>query len=469
LKDWYSAFEQSRPATWRSPEGVVFYGTERIMDAMDAEVYFQGVRTLRTSGVKAVQFSPDAHVGNGCSVGAIVVSDAKDGVILPSVVGVDIGCGVRGWTTDVAAADLPRDRLRNLLRSMQKRIGTGRGRGSGVAIEGAQLERILLAGHHAHDDLPFDPAEAPMLEEPGIPADNRWAAHAISDKAFANGLRTVGSMGGGNHFGEVQRAEVVDADRCARWGIGDQSVFVMFHSGSRGLGNIVGLEAVSRLVRHFATWKIPTQDRDLVYAPIGTDEFHQYHRQMREAINFAVANRTFMGAAVAEAFEENGLRRPRLLYDILHNTARFERLGGGKAQVLVHRKGATRALPPGHPGNPQPYRESGHPVFIPGSMGTASYILVGQPGSEASFYSVCHGAGRLMGRGQARRSIRLDDFTGALDEAGVLVNERAIGDLIDEAPQAYKDVDEVVKSVVDAGLCRVVARLWPLANMKGTD
>lgn len=454
-------FHRTAPATWRSPEGIVFYGTEPIMEQMDAEVYFQGVKTLNTPGVKSVQFSPDAHVGKGCSVGAIVVSDAKDGVILPSVVGVDIGCGVSVATTEIDADDLSHTHLLELLRSMQRRIGTGRGRGSNVDIDATMLENILQCGNAA-----LNQDDDGRLEEFGGSED---AQRTISNKAFANGLHTIGSLGGGNHFQELDRVEVIDTETCAAWGLTNNAVVSMTHTGSRGLGNIVGTEAIMRLSRHFAAWKIPVQDHDLVYAPINTPEFGLYYRQMREAITFAVANRTYIRDFVGQAFEENGFPRPNLLYDILHNTARFERLGDGKTKVLVHRKGATRALPPGHYSNPTPYRETGHPVFIPGSMGTASYILVGQPGSEASFYSVCHGAGRQMGRNQARKNIPMDDFKDALESAGVVVNERNIGDLLDEAPQAYKDVDEVVRSVVDAGLCKVVARLWPLANMKGTD
>jgi tRNA-splicing ligase RtcB len=432
------------------------FASARMVESGELENALQQVRNVAALPgiVRASYAMPDIHWGYGFPIGGVAAFNLDEGVISPGGVGYDIGCGVRLLRTDLALDDA-RDRLPALLHELSRSVPTGTGRGGDVDVGTRELKDVtkkgarwaVAQGYGDEDDLERS-EDAGALEgaDPG----------QVSERAYARGGNTLGSLGAGNHFLEVQAVdEIVDVDGARSLGLDQDGLCVMIHSGSRGLGHQVCTDFLREMERAAGRDRIELPDRQLASATFAGSVGQRYFGAMVAAANFARANRQVMTQRVRQAFRSIFGSGPRveLVYDVSHNIAKVERYDG--REVVVHRKGATRSFP-------------GQPVLIPGDMQRASWVLEGLESSlERSFGSTCHGAGRVLGRREAKRRIRPEDLKRQLDDAGVLVKVGKMALLVEEAPQAYKDVSEVVEVCEGAGLSRRVARLRPLAVLKG--
>jgi tRNA-splicing ligase RtcB len=418
---------------------------------------------------------PDAHWGYGLPVGGVVAFDPDDGVVSPGAVGYDIGCGVRLLRSNLRKPDLATlaDAIADAL---HRHVPCGVGSTGSVHLNRDELDRVLTRGAAWAVSKGMGWAgDLERCEEGGTLAGAD--PDAVSDGAKGRGRDQLGTLGSGNHFLEVQEVDEVYDDETARvFGLERGGVTVMIHCGSRGLGHQVCTDHVRDVSRKLAGWGIALPDRQLACAPLSSPEATAYLGAMRAAANFAWANRQCIVHGVRRAFEEV-LRRSAeslglsLVYDVAHNIAKMEThalSGGRRTRCLVHRKGATRAFPAGHPDVPAPYRGVGQPVLVPGDMGRYSFVLVGRPGAMAhAFGSSCHGAGRQMSRTQAVKDTRGRDLVAELAQAGVTVRYEGRDTLREETSEAYKDVAHVVRVCEGADLCRVVARLRPFVVVKG--
>lgn len=413
---------------------------------------------------------PDIHEGFGLPIGG-VMAVAEDGVISAGAVGMDINCGVRLVRTDLKGRELGAPRLRELMLAVEDHIPTGVGKQSKHrALSRRVFERVAHAGVRGivNEGLVTE-RDLDYIEEGGCLKGADLGV--VSREAYKRGEVQLGTLGGGNHFIEFQEvAEVFDAELAGRMGLFAGQLTVMVHTGSRGFGHQICTDFSRSLLPVAQKYGIELPNKGLACAPIDSAEGRQYFQAMACAVNFAFANRQIIAYDIGRAFGRVFGREPdelgmHTVYDVAHNIAKWERHGGRR--VLVHRKGATRALPSGHEENPRPYRENGHPALIPGSMGTSSYVLVGTELAAETFFSVNHGAGRTMSRTAASRTITREQFEGAMGQ--VLYNTRNFKEIVDEAPLAYKDIDQVVETLAAIGLTRKVVRLRPLAVIKGKD
>jgi tRNA-splicing ligase RtcB len=400
--------------------------------------------------------------------------DVDEGVISPGGVGYDINCGVRLLRSSLEAAAL-RPRLPELVAALHREIPSGVGSTGFVRLSGPDEEKVLSEGSRWAVSAGFGTAEDVAFTEsggkfPGADPD------AVSMVAKKRGREQLGTLGSGNHFLEVDEVlEVDDEEAASAYGLFRGQAVVLIHSGSRGLGYQVCDDYLLTMAEYMRRNRIELPDRQLACAHIRSPEGERYLSAMGAAANFAFANRQLLAHQARETFLKVLHAGPsdlgmRLVYDVGHNNAKFEEyeVEGRKRKVLVHRKGATRAFPPGHPGIPGEYRQAGQPVFIPGEMGNASYVLAGVPGAmRLSFGSTCHGAGRRMSRTQARASVRGKSIVQEMEKRGVLVACASMKTLAEEIPEAYKDVSEVVDVVHAAGIAKKVARLKPIAVVKG--
>ncbi len=417
---------------------------------------------------------PDAHWGYGLPVGGVVAFDPAEGVVSPGAVGYDIGCGVRLLRSRLTRAELA-PHLDALADALHREVPCGVGSHGAQRVGPADLARVMREGagwvvrqgHGWASDLEH-------CEEGGVLADGDPGA--VSEDATRRGRDQLGTLGSGNHFLEVQEvAEIFDAAAARALGLARGDVTVMIHCGSRGLGHQVCTDHVRDVARKLAGWGIALPDRQLACAPLRSAEATAYLGAMRAAANYAWANRQFIADEVRRAFESVLKRSAEalgltLVYDVAHNIAKFEThaTGAGRMRCLVHRKGATRSFPAGHPDVPAAYRAVGQPVLVPGDMGRYSFVLIGGEGAMAhAFGSTCHGAGRRMSRTQAVRETRGRDLIGELREAGIVVRAEGRDTLGEETSEAYKDVAEVVRVCEGAGLARPVAKLVPFVVVKG--
>jgi tRNA-splicing ligase RtcB len=417
--------------------------------------------------VEPVLAMPDAHEGYGFPVGGVAAFRERDGVISPGGVGYDINCGVRLLATGrPAAMILPH--LPELLHELSRSVPSGTGRGGALSLEVRDLDRLLAqgSGYLVERGL-ATPDDLEHTEAGG--ALDAADPEAVSPRAKQRGHDQVGTLGSGNHFLEVQRVDAVyDATAADAMSIAEGDCVVLIHTGSRGLGHQVCTDYVKQMDAVMRREGIRLPDRELACAPYRSPEGQRYFKAMAAAANFAFANRQAITHGVRRAFRSVVGKdlSLRLVYDVAHNMAKVEQ--HGRERLVVHRKGATRAFGPSHPETPARYRAIGQPVLIPGSMGTASYVLVGTDEALGrSFGSCCHGAGRAMSRGAARRFQSGPDVRRALEARGIVVKGAGNQELAEEAPHAYKDVDRVVEVVHAAGLARKVARLVPLGVLKG--
>jgi tRNA-splicing ligase RtcB len=415
--------------------------------------------------VDAALAMPDAHQGYGFPVGGVAATELPDGVVSPGGVGYDINCGVRLLGLPLAEAELGA-RREALVHEISRAVPAGAGRTAARAHSGRELEAVLRNGPRAltarEDDIERTESRG-RLEgaDPG----------AVSDRARERGAGQLGTMGSGNHFVELQSVEqTFDSETASAYGLRAGQVTVLIHSGSRGLGHQVCTDYVKQMDAAMRRYRIELPDRQLACAPASSSEGEAYLSAMAAAANYAWANRQAIADAVRAAIGQvlgGAIAADTLqVYDVAHNVAKIERHQG--RDLLVHRKGATRAFPAGSTEIPEAYRAVGQPVFIPGSMGTSSFVLAGEPGSlESSFGTTCHGAGRTLSRTAARKRIEGSELRRELEARGIVVRCPSPKGLAEEAPFAYKDVDRVVAVVERAGLARRVARLVPIGVVKG--
>jgi len=452
---------------------VVVYASEALMAHIRKDLSLEQAMNVATlPGIVGPSLAmPDIHQGYGFPIGGVAAMDFEESVVSPGGVGFDINCGVRLVRTTLTQADT-RLRLKELVDQIFRDVPCGTGGSGFVKIGPRDLDRVLVEGagwmvrngYGETRDAEF--AEAGGALEGADPA-------AVSQRARERGLPQLGTLGSGNHFLEVQYVEEVHDEAAARvYGLAQHQVVVLIHSGSRGLGHQVCTDYVARMNQTMPRRGISLPDRQLACGPISSEEGRQYLAAMCAAANFAWANRQGILHFLRKAFQRifGGGVRLDLVYDVCHNIAKRERyeVEGKKREVLVHRKGATRAFPPGHREIPADYRSVGQPVFIPGSMGTASWVLAGSEGAiRETFGSVCHGAGRLMSRTAVRKGRDARAEQRKLEERGILVRSETRDGILEELPEAYKNVDEVIEVVHQAGLARKVARLRPMAVIKG--
>jgi tRNA-splicing ligase RtcB len=417
---------------------------------------------------------PDAHWGYGLPVGGVVAFDPEAGVVSPGAVGYDIGCGVRLMRTRLTRAELA-PHAESLADALYREVPCGVGSSGAVSVAKTELDRVLLEGARwAVGSGMGWASDLEHCEEAGVLADADPAA--VSEGAHERGRGQLGTLGSGNHFLEVQEVEeIFDEDAAIALGLERGAVTVMIHCGSRGLGHQVCTDHVRDVSRKLAGWGIALPDRQLACAPLRSAEAGTYLGAMRAAANFAWANRQCIAHGVRRAFERVMGRSAEalgltLLYDVAHNIAKFEthETSSGRVRCLVHRKGATRAFPAGHPDVPAAYRAVGQPVLVPGDMGRYSFVLIGGAGSmRHAFGSTCHGAGRQMSRTQAVRDTRGRDLVAELAAIGVVVRYEGRDTLREETSEAYKDAAEVVRVCEGAGLSKAVAKLRPFVVVKG--
>lgn len=426
-------------------------------------------------GIRGHAFAmPDIHFGYGFPVGGVAAFDPSDGVVSPGGIGYDINCGVRLLRTGLPVGEV-RPRLKELVDALYREVPSGVGSKGGATLTATEIEEVLAGGAAWAVGRGFGrPEDLTVQEEEG-----RLAAadpSAVSDPARKRGLRQLGTLGSGNHFLEVQVVdEVFFPEAAERMGLRTGEVVVMLHTGSRGLGHQVATDYIQRFDARLRDEGTTLVDRQLSCAPIGSEDGQRYLAAMAAGANFAWANRQLITEGVRRAFqrvlpEAGGGARVAVVYDIAHNIAKLEEheVDGGRRTVLVHRKGATRAFPAGRAEVPEAYRPVGQPVLIPGDMGTASYVLVGLPTSlQRSFGSSCHGAGRVLSRHAAVRRFRFEEVTRDLASRGIVVRAASREGVTEEAPGAYKQIEEVVRVAEGAGLTRRVVRLLPLGVVKG--
>jgi tRNA-splicing ligase RtcB len=452
---------------------VVVYASAHLLEQIRRDLSLEqamNVATLR--GIVGSSLAmPDIHQGYGFPIGGVAAVDSAYGVVSPGGVGFDINCGVRLVRTNLECEGV-RSRLKDLIDQVFRDVPCGTGTTGRVKIGAKQLEKVLREGARWMVENGYgDERDARFAEAGGALEDADPAA--VSERAKERGLPQLGTLGSGNHFLEVQYVEEVhDTPAAGVLGLHEGQVVVLIHSGSRGLGHQVCTDYVARMNQVMPKFGIKLPDRQLACAPALSAEGQEYLGAMRAAANFAWANRQailhFLRGAFRRVFGDDA--RLDLIYDVCHNIAKLEHhtVHGVKREVLVHRKGATRAFPPGHREIPLEYRNIGQPVFIPGSMGTASWVLVGAEGAaRETFGSVCHGAGRLMSRTAVKKGKDARTETRKLEEAGILVRSESRDGVLEELPEAYKDVDEVIEVVAQAGLARKVARLRPMGVIKG--
>jgi tRNA-splicing ligase RtcB len=469
---------QETPWRWRIDPtgamrvpGVVFASAGLLPDVAADRSLEQVANVATLPGIVGASYAmPDVHWGYGFPIGGVAATDVEaGGVISPGGVGFDISCGVRLLLSPLDRDELT-GRLPALMDELERTVPKGMGKGAVWDLAGdGELARILTGGaayavargHGVERDLD-------RCEDRGVLAGADPAA--VSDRALLRGLHQVGSLGSGNHFIEVQVVDrILDPEAASAFGLHPQQVCVMVHSGSRGLGHQVCSDHVRHMEEAMARYGISVPDRQLACAPVRSPEGAAYLSAMAAAANYGRANRQLLAEAVRASFARAaGTDRLDLLYDVSHNLAKLEThpVEGRRRLLCVHRKGATRALPPGHPDLPADLVDVGQPVLVPGSMGTASYVLVGEPAGEA-FHSTCHGAGRAMSRTAARKRTSGATLRRELAAAGVEVRAGSNRGLVEESPSSYKDVDVVVETVERAGLARRVARLVPVGVVKG--
>jgi tRNA-splicing ligase RtcB len=462
---------------WIDPHGAmkvpgIIYATEALVKDMDAKVYEQVANVATLPGIERASYAmPDAHWGYGFPIGGVAAFDAdRGGVVSAGGVGFDISCGVRLLTTGLTArevAPLKKPFADELSRSVPAGVGSvGR-----LHLDDGEMDAMLTGGARWAVERGYGlGADLDRIEEHGCMAGAQ--ADQVSGHAKNRQRDEMGTLGSGNHYLEMQEvAKIFDPVVADAFQLHEGDVVVSIHCGSRGLGHQIGTEFLKRMAVEARTYGIDLPDRELACAPIDSTLGRAYLGAMRAAINCALANRQIITHLVRRAFGAIVPRASlRLLYDVSHNTCKVEthRVGDQTKRLFVHRKGATRAFGPGHPDLPEAFASTGQPVLIGGTMGTASYVLVGTGDSfSRSFGSSCHGAGRSMSRHAAVKQWRGRQVVDELAARGILVRSPSARGVAEEAPGAYKDVTAVVDAADRAGLSRRVARLEPIVCIKG--
>ena len=454
------------------------YATEKLVRNMEDAVFDQISNVATLPGVtKYAMCMPDGHSGYGFPIGGVAAMDLKEGVISPGGIGFDINCGMRLLTTDLTWDDV-KPRLKQLVDRLYQRVPAGVGSTGFLKLSRADFREVVQQGAKWCVRQGYGwPEDIELTEENGSVAGADPAA--VSDRAIDRGIEQVGTLGSGNHYLEIQvlRPEnLFDPVTAAAFGIQrEQQVAVMFHCGSRGFGHQVASDYLQDFLRVMESkYKMKVLDRELACAPFNSPEGKAYFAAMNCAINMSFANRQVILHRVREVFSEVFGKSAEslhmhMVYDVCHNTAKLEQhnVDGADKQLLVHRKGSTRAFGPGRRELPERFRKTGQPVIIGGSMETGSYLLTGVPEGTQSFYSTAHGSGRTMSRAKARKLWQGHALQADMEKRGIYVRTASWSGLAEEAGNAYKDIDEVVEASELAGLSRRVARFIPVGNVKG--
>jgi len=453
----------------------IIYLDERLEKNLEIKAIEQVANVASLPGIVGPSLAmPDVHTGYGFTIGGVAAFDLNNGIISPGGVGYDINCGVRLITTKMEKSDII-PYITELVDNLYNRIPTGVGSKGNIKLNSEDREKVILKGSRwaleqglgTHEDL--EHTESGGCIEGADP-------DVISKKAYDRGSEQLGTLGAGNHFAEVQYVDkIYDQAAAASMGLFKDQVTLMIHTGSRGFGHQVCTDFLEIMNKASKKYNIVLPDRELACAPIDSPEARKYIAAMKAAANYAWANRQIIMRHAEEAFIQTLKTGPanigmRLVYDVAHNIAKIEEhiIDNKKRRLLVHRKGATRAFPAGHPDLPDAYKKTGQPVIIPGDMGRASYVLLGAENSMlSSFGSTCHGAGRLMSRNRAIKMARGRAIRTEMEVSGVTVRARGRNTLAEEMPEAYKNITDVVNVVHNAGLSRKVARLKPLGVIKG--
>lgn len=454
------------------------YGTEKLIQEMDQAVYEQVTNVATLPGIfQYALCMPDGHFGYGFPIGGVAAMDPGEGVISPGGIGFDINCGMRLVTTNLTYEEV-KPHLKSLVDRLYERVPAGVGSTGFVRLSRQEFRRVveigarwcIQNGYGWEEDLE-------RTEESGCIGGADSAK--ISEKAVDRGFNQIGTLGSGNHYLEIQVARpehVVDADLARIFGITiPNQVVVMFHCGSRGFGHQVATDYLQVFLKVMQSkYGIRILDRELACAPFDSPEGRDYFAAMKCAMNMSFANRQVIVHRIREAFSQIIGRSPeelgmRQVYDVAHNTAKLERhaVGGREKELLVHRKGATRAFGPGMEGLPEAFRDSGQPVIIGGSMETGSYLLAGVSTGGQTFFSTAHGSGRTMSRTKARKLWRGRELQREMEGRGIYVRTASWPGLAEEAGPAYKDIDDVIAATEQAGISRRVVRFTPIGNVKG--
>jgi len=455
---------------------VTIYANELLMSKMVTDrTIDQAANVATLPGVrKHIVVLPDGHEGYGFPVGGVAATDVEEGVISPGGVGYDINCGVRLVRTNLTESDL-RPKLKDLVNELFRSIPSGVGSEGAIRLTKAELDELLVEGVRWAVERGYGTEhDAEVCEENGTMQGADPAS--VSDTARKRGAPQLGSLGSGNHFLEVQKVDRILDERAAKaMGIEKEGqLTVLIHCGSRGFGHQICTDYLRVSEAALRRYNITLPDRELACVPNNSKEGENYRKAMYSALNFAWANRQMITHWTRKTFEKvfgRGGLEMDLVYDVAHNIAKVERHrvdGEGTRDVVVHRKGATRAFPAGMEQVPAKYRNLGQPVIIPGSMGTASWILLGGKNSmDLSFGSTAHGAGRTMSRSAAKRSYTAEGVRGALESRGIYVKALTREGVVEETPEAYKDVDAVANVSHELGIATKVARLVPIGVIKG--
>ena len=453
------------------------YVDERMLEQVRKDDSLEQVANVATlPGILGKSMAmPDIHWGYGFPIGGVAATDAEEGVISPGGVGFDINCGVRLVRTDLTIEDVDEDKIKQLVDRLFQNVPSGLGSKGKVRVSVKELNEVLERGARWAVENGYGWEEdLEVLEENGCleHADSS----VVSDRAKQRGLSQIGSLGAGNHFLEIQKvAEIYDENAAKAYGLKENQITVMIHTGSRGCGHQICSDHLRVLESAVKKYNIELPDRQLACAPVKSKEAIDYFNAMAAAANFAWCNRQMIVHWVRESFhqvlnaspEELGMH---IVYDVCHNIAKLEEheIEGKKRKVYVHRKGATRAFGPGRKEIPLKYRDVGQPVLIPGDMGTASYVLRGtKQAMEETFGSTCHGAGRVMSRHEATRKWRGEAIFNMLKQRGIYAHPASWKVMAEESPDAYKNIDDVIRITDGAGISKKVAKLLPLGVVKG--
>lgn len=473
-----SEYEWEIPKTYRQDMRVAvrLFVTRRLLEAALQDLSIeQAINAATLPGVvEPVVVMPDMHQGYGFPIGGVAATRYPEGVISPGAIGYDINCGVRllASTIPLEAAEA---RLDTLADALNHYCPSGVGTEGSIHLTTSELDAVCRQGARWALKKGMASEEDLRRTEEGGCLEGADPAK-VSQRAKQRGINQLGTLGAGNHFIEVDVIEqIFDAEAASAMGLQEGMLALLIHCGSRGFGHQICSDYVQDLQGAVKRYGIQLPDRELVCAPLDSPEGRDYLAAMRSAANYAFCNRQILAYHARRAFEEvfagSGLRwQLHQVYDIAHNMGKVEthQVNGRKVKVCVHRKGATRAFGPGNPELPDSYKPIGQPVLVPGSMGTSSWVLVGtQESMERSWGSTCHGAGRVLSRHKAKKDFRGERLRNELEQSGIHVRAGSMSGLAEEAPLAYKDVDEVVETVSGAGIARKVARLRPVIVIKG--
>ena len=485
MASWYESLEKIDEYRWRIPTtykkgmrvpGLIYADQDMIRQIKEEQTPEQVANVAFLPGIVGSSLAmPDIHWGYGFPIGGVAAMKVKDGVVSPGGVGFDINCGVRLLRTNLSEDEV-RPRIKQLVDALYREVPSGLGSKGKIRLHSGQIDQVLAKGSRWAVENGYGRPEDLDTTEEGGEMEGADPSQ-VSDRAKERGAPQLGTLGSGNHFLEVAVVdEIYEPEAAAVMGIEHKGqIVLLIHTGSRGLGHQTADDYIKKMVAAMKKYNIEVPDRQLACSPIGSPEGKAYLSAMKCAANYAWTNRQCITHWAREGFcqamgkseQQMGLE---LVYDVAHNIAKIEEhtINGNRQRLCVHRKGATRAFPAGHPDIPHKYASTGQPVLIPGDMGRVSYVLVGtERAMQETFGSTCHGAGRVQSRAAAKKHLKGSSVLQALEARGITVRAGSMSGLAEEASEAYKDVSSVVQVAHDAGISRMVARTRPLGVIKG--